>query len=359
MIHDYKNKRVDRMPIVERLDVAARSRPCAKLIAYFVCITVAAIVALAFTPRGALDIAQTTLNTERMQINGLLNLGTRQVAVGERGTILISDDRGRSWQQATVEPQRQISLTALTALNPEQLVAVGQDSLILRSNDAGSSWQEVHFDPAAGEPLLGAWAAGGKQVVVFGSYGKFYQSDDAGRSWRAVALEVDRAHLNALDGGSDGRRMLVGEQGLVMRSADNGQHWQQLPAFYNGSLFGVVRLSAQRWVTYGMRGNVFVTDNFGEQWQAIKVGNTQPLYGHVVLPDHSGVLIVGGGSSMVRLDAEGRLIGSTRQPGLGTLTSAIVVGTDQLLVAGERGVFQGNGNSVAALGKGEQVHEVR
>ncbi len=94
-MHDYKNKRVDRMPIVERLDVAARSRPCAKLIAYFVCITVAAIVALAFTPRGALDIAQTTLNTERMQINGLLNLGTRQVAVGERGTILISDDRGR------------------------------------------------------------------------------------------------------------------------------------------------------------------------------------------------------------------------------------------------------------------------
>lgn len=62
---------------------------------------------------------------------------------------------------------------------------------------------------------------------------------------------------------------------------------------------------------------------------------------------------------MVRLDAEGRLIGTTRQPGLGTLTAAIVVGTDQLLVAGERGVFQGNGNSVAALGKGEQVHEVR
>ena len=145
----------------------------------------------------------------------------------------------------------------------------------------------------------------------------------------------------------------------VMRSADNGQHWQQLPTFYNGSLFGVIRLTAQRWVTYGMRGHVFVTDNFGEQWQAIDVGNTQPLYGHVLLPDNAGVLIVGAGSSMVRLDGQGRLLGTSRQPGLGTLTSAIVVGGDQVLVAGERGVYQGSGNSVAALGKGEQRHETR
>jgi len=330
-----------------------------QLIAYGVCIAVAAIVALAFTPRGVMNAADTALNTDRMQINGLLNLGKRQVAVGERGTILISDDRGQTWQQASVEPQRQISLTALTALSTEQLIAVGQDGLILRSSDGASSWQEVHYEPDAGEPLLGVWAASAEQVFVFGSYGKFYQSDDAGRRWRDVALEVDRSHLNAMAGGSDGRRMLVGEQGLVMRSADNGQHWQQLPTFYNGSLFGVIRLTAQRWVTYGMRGHVFVTDNFGEQWQAIDVGNTQPLYGHVLLPDNAGVLIVGAGSSMVRLDGQGRLLGTSRQPGLGTLTSAIVVGGDQVLVAGERGVYQGSGNSVAALGKGEQRHETR
>ena len=330
-----------------------------QLIAYLVCITVAGVVALAFTPRQPVSIADTQLDTGRMQVNGLLNLGKRQVAVGERGTILISDDRGHSWQQATVEPQRHISLTALAALNTEQLIAVGQDGLILRSQDAGSSWHEVHIEADAGEPLLGVWAAGGQQVFAFGSYGKFYRSDDAGLSWQALALPVDRAHLNAMDGGPDGRRMLVGEQGLVTLSVDNGLHWQQLPAFYSGSLFGVVRLSAERWVAYGMRGNVFVTDNFGQSWQSLKVGSNQPLYGHVLLPDNAGVLIVGAGSSMVRLDGEGRLLGIHRQPGLGTLTSAIVMGADQVLVAGERGVFQGNGNSVAALGKRGAVHEAR
>ncbi|MFK3819719.1 WD40/YVTN/BNR-like repeat-containing protein [Pseudomonas sp. NPDC089407] len=330
-----------------------------QLIAYLVCITVAGVVALAFTPREPKPVADTELNTARMQVNGLLNLGKRQVAVGERGTILISENRGQTWQQATVQPQRHISLTGLAALDGEHLVAVGQDGWILRSQDAGASWQEVHLEADTGEPLLGAWAASGQQVFAFGSYGKFYQSDDAGASWQALPLPVDRAHLNAMDGDRTGRRMLVGEQGLVMRSADSGQHWQQLPAFYNGSLFGVVRLSAERWVTYGMRGNVFVTDNFGETWQAIKVDSGQPLYGHVLLPGDAGVLIVGAGSAMVRLDGKGRLLASQRQAGLGTLTSAIVVGTGQVLVAGERGVFQGNGNPVAALNQGESLHEAR
>ncbi|MNE28312.1 hypothetical protein D3C80_1217490 [compost metagenome] len=121
----------------------------------------------------------------------------------------------------------------------------------------------------------------------------------------------------------------------------------------------MARLSAQRWVTYGMRGNVFVSDNFGDSWEAVKVGNSLPLYGHVVLPNNAGVLIVGSGSSLVRLDGRGRLLKASRQAGLGTLTSAIVLGADQVLVAGERGVFQGSGDSVAALGKGGASHEAR
>jgi photosystem II stability/assembly factor-like uncharacterized protein len=142
--------------------------------------------------------------------------------------------------------------------------------------------------------------------------------------------------------------MLVGEQGLILRTADAGQHWQTLPAFYSGSLFGIVRLSADNWVTYGMRGHVFVSHDFGDSWTQINVGNQLPLYGHVLLPDHSGLVIVGAGSSVVRLDAQGALVGVERLAGLGTLTSATMVGS-RLLVGGERGVLQGSGGSVAAL----------
>lgn len=320
------------------------------LIGYLICLVVAATIAFAFAPRSAPEPGDQPLRTDRVQINALLKLGERVVAVGERGSILLSDDQGVSWQAAVLQPQRNVALTALVDLGQQRVLAVGHDGWILRSSDGGSHWQEVRHDDSLGEPLLGAWSAGGERVLAYGSFGKFYQSDDAGLSWHSLALEVDSAHLNSMDGGTDGRRMLVGEQGLVLRSRDAGQHWQTLPAFYNGSLFGVVRLSAELWVSYGMRGHVFVSQDFGDSWSPLKVGNSLPLYGHVRLPEQGGLLIVGAGGSLVRLDGRGQMVGVGRLAGLGTLTSAVILGS-RLLVGGERGVFQDSGGSVAALGK--------
>ncbi len=320
------------------------------VIGYLVCLVVGLTTLFTFSPKTEPEQAKVALRSDRVQINGLLSLGTRVVAVGERGSILFSDDQGVSWQQASVDRQRDVALTALVALGEQRLLAVGHDGWILRSEDAGSHWQEMRYDNELGEPLLGIWAAGDESVLAFGSFGKFYQSDDAGLSWRKLALDVDSAHLNSMDGGPDGRRMLVGEQGLVLRTRDGGKHWQTLPAFYSGSLFGIVRLSPEHWVTYGMRGHVFVSHDFGDSWAQVNVGNQLPLYGHVLLPDHSGLVIVGAGSSVVRLDARGVLVGVSRLAGLGTLTSATMVGS-RLLVGGERGLLQGSGGSVAALGK--------
>lgn len=318
------------------------------VIGYLVCLVVALTIGFTFSPKTPPQEELLATRPDRLQINGLLNLGQRVVAVGERGSILLSDDQGVSWQSASVASQRNATLTAVVALDDKRLLAVGHDGWILRSTDDGSSWQEMRYDADLGEPLLGIWTSGGDNVVVFGSFGKFYQSADAGQTWAAQDLNIDSAHLNSMAGGNDGRRMLVGEQGLILRTADDGKHWQTLPAFYSGSLFGIVRLSADNWVTYGMRGHVFVSHDFGNSWTQINVGNHLPLYGHVVLPDHSGLLIVGAGSSVVRLDAQGALVGVERLAGLGTLTSATMVGS-RLLVGGERGVLQGSGGSVAAL----------
>lgn len=319
------------------------------IIGYLVCLIVAVTIAFTFSPRHASDVASAQLRPDRLQINGMLYLDKRVVAVGERGNILLSDDQGGSWQPATVKPQRDLTLTALVALPDKSLLAVGHDGWIVRSEDEGANWSEVRFDGGIAEPLLGIWSAGGNRVLAFGSFGKFYQSGDDGRTWQAQPLEVDSAHLNGMDGGTDGRRMVVGEQGLVLRSDDAGHSWHKLEPFYNGSLFGVVRLSPDRWVTYGMRGHVFVSQNFGQTWEPVKVGNQLPLYGHVLLPNDGGLLIVGAGSSVVRLDGKGELVSATRLPGLGTLTSVVMVGS-RLLVGGERGVFQGTDGGVAALG---------
>lgn len=321
-----------------------------QLIGYAMSAIIMATVVYAFAPRSPVPMAATVLHTDRVQVNDMLANDQQLVAVGERGTILLSDDQGDSWQRAQVLQQRDVTLTGVAALTPLVLLAVGIDGWILRSQDAGKTWQEVRYDVELTEPLLGVWADDDQHVVAFGSNGKYLESSDGGLNWSQREVSVDGFHLNAMDGGHDGRQMLVGEQGLVLRSVDNGVNWESLSAFYNGSLFGVVRLSPECWVAYGMRGHIFVTQDFGLSWKQVEVGNNLPLYGHVLLPDNAGLVIVGAESTLVRLDARGALFDSTRRAGLGTLTSAVVLNGPGVLVGGERGVFQGANGSLAAVG---------
>ena len=320
-----------------------------QLIAYAMSAVVAATAVYAFSHRTPPPLPPTELRTDRLLINDTAVDGHRVVAVGEQGVILTSDDLGDTWQQASIDQRRGSALTGVAALSAERLVAVGHDGWILRSEDGGKSWQEVQIDSELAEPLLGVWAGDAEHVVAYGSYGKFFVSSDGGRSWQSRELPVDGHHLNGMDGGADGRQMLVGEQGTVLRSADGGQNWEALPAFYKGSLFGVARLSAERWLAYGMRGHVFVTADFGQNWTQVPLGHAAPLYGHDMLPGRSGVLVVGAGGMVMRFDSEGRLADSVHLEGLGTLTSIAALDARALGGGGERGVFKSFRSGVAAV----------
>ncbi|MCC6075434.1 YCF48-related protein [Pseudomonas sp. GCM10022188] len=311
-----------------------------QLIAYAMSAVVAATAAYAFSHRTPPPLPATQLRTDRLLINDMAVDGRRVVAVGEQGIVLTSDDLGETWQQASIEPRRSSSLTGVVVLSADHLVAVGHDGWILRSENGGKSWQEVRIDSELAEPLLGVWAGDANHVVAYGSYGKFFVSADGGKTWQARELPVDGYHLNGMDGGADGRQMLVGEQGTVLRSADGGQTWEALPAFYNGSLFGVARLSTERWLAYGMRGHVFVSHDFGQNWTQIPLGHSSPLYGHARLPGQTGVLVVGAGGVVTRFDGQGHLVDSLRLKSLGTLTSVSALDERVLVVGGEQGVFK-------------------
>ncbi len=320
-----------------------------QLIGYLMSAVVAATALYAFSLRTPPPLPATELRIDRLLINDMATDGRRVVAVGEQGVILVSEDYGDSWLQASVEPRRDSSLTGVVALSQDALVAVGHDGWILRSEDGGRSWRESRIDLELAEPLLGVWAASDTEVVAYGSFGKYFVSADGGRSWEARELPVDGYHLNGMDGDADGRLMLVGERGTVLRSADGGQHWEPLPAFYNGSLFGIARLSAERWLAYGMRGHVFVTADFGQSWKQVPVAHATPLYGHDLMPGRSGALLVGAGGVVMRFDREGRLADSVHLDGLGTLTSIAALDERVLVVGGERGVFKSFRSGVAAV----------
>src|SRR3546814_12143711 len=97
---------------------------------------------------------------------------------------------------------------------------------------------------------------------------------------------------------ADGALIVVGERGLMARSADNGDSWQLLPQVYDGSFFGVLALKSKALLAFGMRGHVFRSGDDGKSWQESKVPTGSSLFGGKV--DASGnVVLVGAGSTLL------------------------------------------------------------
>jgi photosystem II stability/assembly factor-like uncharacterized protein len=308
-----------------------------KLISYVFCLVVAVLVVYAFSPRSEEDAGNAGLNVARVHINNMTRLDDTLIAVGERGVILFSEDQGKSWQSRHDKGRKPVTLTAIAAIDDDTLLAVGHDNLILRSSDRGQSWTTRMQDGALGEPLLGLWSGDGQHIHAFGSFGKFFVSADAGETWSKQELPINGEHLNSMDGTADGRRILVGEMGLVLRTLDAGASWKQITPFYDGSLFGVSRLSGRHWVAYGMRGHVFVSHDDGANWEQVELGHRLPLYGHARTADQ-GVLIVGSGGAYAWLDETGELTRTGYLKGQDTLTSAVMLRDGRLVVAGQRGL---------------------
>ena len=91
------------------------------------------------------------------------------VVVGERGIVLLSDDRGATWKQAKV-PTRAL-LTAVYFHDARLGWVVGHDETILRSEDGGETWTRTHAAPDREQPLLDVWFKDTDTGFAFGAYG--------------------------------------------------------------------------------------------------------------------------------------------------------------------------------------------
>ena len=121
-------------------------------------IGMAAIVALsalyAFSPRHTPPLAASQIPVGRMQFNAVVRAGNTLVAGGELGYIMWSDNDGRTWQPASVEPRRYALITDIVFQDDKNGMALAHEGQILRTADGGRSWKELRFDEERGEPLM-------------------------------------------------------------------------------------------------------------------------------------------------------------------------------------------------------------
>lgn len=261
--------------------------------------------------------------------------GARLVMVGERGHILFSDDQGKTWTQAKV-PTRQL-LTAVTFVDDKHGWAVGHDAQILASSDGGATWTKQFEDLSREAPLLDVWFDNPQHGLAIGAYGAMLETTDGGQHWQDVGDRLDnpdQLHLNGITRVKDAGLFIVGEQGTLYRSSDDGQTWQKLDSPYEGSFFGVIGTAKpQTLLAYGLRGNLYRSTDFGDTWQQVDLQAARgPLefgLSNATLLDDGSLVLVGNGGTVLHSSDDG-------------VTFSVFNRADRLALAGASGLSDGN-----------------
>ena len=231
-------------------------------------------------------------------LQALASTGSRVVAVGDYGLILISDDAGATWRQAVEVPTR-TTLTAVMFIDPKRGWAVGHGGIVLATRDGGEHWQVQFGRHEAENSLFSVWFSDPLHGVAVGPFGYAIATVDGGQRWsvRPVGEGEDaERHLNGIFAGNHGRLLVAAESGGVFISDDGGTRWRLITLPYAGSVWGGMRLADASVIVWGMAGHALRSVDNGETWAELATHTEQSLTAGVQLPDGRVVLAGLGGA---------------------------------------------------------------
>jgi photosystem II stability/assembly factor-like uncharacterized protein len=130
-------------------------------------------------------------------------------AAAERGTLLRSADRGRSWTYLATGYKG--SFWTGAALGDGVLLAAGLRGSVYRSADDGKTWTRIETGTKSSVTAL---LARGPQVLALGLDGLVLRSSDGGASFKA-SVRDDHAALTAGVLLPDGTELLLSRQGVL------------------------------------------------------------------------------------------------------------------------------------------------
>lgn len=262
--------------------------------------------------------------------------GTTVVAVGERGQVALSEDYGSTWQQAESVPTR-ATLTAVSVVG-SNMWAVGHDTTIIHSSDSGKTW-ELQFEDASREmPLLDVLFINESDGFAVGAYGTYMTTYDGGKNWNDGLISEDEdSHLNKIIQVDEFKYFVVAEAGKAYRSFDAGKNWETLQLPYSGSMFGAIPFDNQI-ILYGLRGNVLVSEDFGDTFVQLDSPVQDSLFGseHTF---NNKILIVGANGAVLQYKHLNKTLEKIELPGSdGDYTDVLSVKGNKLVFIGESGI---------------------
>lgn len=274
---------------------------------------------------------------------GASRAGKRIVAVGDFGTVLLSDDEGKSFRQAAAVPLSS-TLTAVAFADEKNGWAVGHWGAILNTTDGGEHWSVQRTDTAEDRPLFSVHFFDASEGIAVGLWSLVLKTRDGGRTWAPLDLpappEGGRADRNLFKvfASPKGSLFVAAERGLVLRSDDRGQTWRYLSTGYKGSFWSGIALADGKLLVAGLRGTLYRSTDDGKTWGAVATGSKSSLTELVAV----GNRVIGVGLDGVQIESldQGASFTWTQRDDRLSMTAAVAAGPEGVVRFSKRGIVQ-------------------
>lgn len=219
--------------------------------------------------------------------------GPVALVVGQMGVVLRHDADG--W--TNVDPGTDARLFSVDLNDSGKAIAVGAFGTILLSDDAGKTWRKAEMDwsrtnDQGFEPHVYAATidADGTMTVV-GEFAMILRSTDGGANWDVVNLGDPSLFDINID--AHGVGYAVGQKGLVLRTLDGGLTWSPVASGTEANLLGIARDGKGRVLVTGIRTMLQGKDD-GNSLTAIDAGDIATTWYQPALAGQGGSWIVAG-----------------------------------------------------------------
>ncbi|MDN7179405.1 YCF48-related protein [Caballeronia sp. SEWSISQ10-4 2] len=255
--------------------------------------------------------------------------GSRIVAVGEHGIVVLSDDGGHAYRQAKAVPASS-TLSSVYFTDPQHGWAVGQWGVILDTVDGGETWTLQRADTSIDQPLFSVYFKDASHGWAVGLWSLLLETADGGHTWNVLKLppppgggKADRNLYRIFADGS-GTLFVAAEQGIVLRSRDGGSTWEYRQTGNKGSLWTGTAAADGSIFVGGLLGHLYRSHDGGDTWTSVDSGSNGSITELVASGDQVfGVgldgFVLNGSSTAARFTAKQR-------PDRASLTALVVPG---------------------------------
>lgn len=197
------------------------------------------------------------------------------IAAGTRGTILRSLDNGKTW--VAVSNDLQLTFETLFVEPGSQAILIGGEAgSIGRSTDAGVSWHLTQVKMQEPVTPITAFHLLGNELIATSALGRFLTSPDRGENWQLHSMGGNAYFTDAVLDPKHDARLLSSHTGDLFRREAGDDAWQKVELTIDGQkrFVSAIRYddASRSLLAVGHHGLAARSTDGGRNWQKIQSG---------------------------------------------------------------------------------------